>query len=29
MDHTVHLGGHVESEVTLSKEEEIETVAFA
>ena len=29
MDHTVHLGGHVESEETLSKEEEVELVAMA
>ena len=29
MDHTVHLGGHVESEETLSKEEEVEMVAMA
>ena len=28
-DHTVHLGGHVESEETLSKEQEKELVAMA
>ena len=27
-DHTVHLGGHIESEETLSAEEEKEMVAF-